>query len=205
VPYDPEREHATASYRTKQLVVLATDLVLDRFRTLAENPACIARGLVREGFLPACYRRRYDGEFVRSFHNTLELTRNTLVSDIPFLPNTVSELAAHAIFREAKRILDEPSQRIRERAGGVHAGLPEQLEANRVHLHDEIDSLLGTVVEDTDVLALFDVPPDEEPEEHLTPPNGGWSLLRFENWLIPFGRVPRAYITYDGRAWPTEL
>jgi hypothetical protein len=207
VPYDPEREHVVASYRAKQVLLLATELVLDRLSPPEHDHAAVVERLTRKRILPVCYRRHYDERFIETFHNVTEQTRNTLVGDIPFLANTASELAAHAVFREACRVLAEPSEKAVDRAAYIDASLPQQLAVNRAHLADEVDSLSAAIVDDADVLLLFQVPPGEDPEEHLTPPDGpcGWSLLRFENWLVPFGGAPRPHITYDGRAWPTEL
>lgn len=207
VPYDPEREHVTTSHRAKQVLLLASEVVLDQVSPLERDPAAVVERLIRARVLPACYRRRYDERFLEVFHNVIEQTRNALVSDVPFLANTASELAAHAVFREACGVLAGPGEEALDRAAYIDASLPQQLAVNGAHLADEVDLLSAAIVDDADVLLLFDIPPGEDPEEHLTPPDGpsGWSLLRFENWLVPFGGAPRPHITYDGRAWPTEL
>lgn len=207
MPYDPEREHASASYRAKQLIVLAADVVLGWLRGAERAPPHLAEDLVEAGVLPACYRRRYDQTFLVRFHNVLEHTRNALVSDLPFLATTSGELAAHAIFTESQRILSAGGQGREDEAAAVHPSLPEQLAVNTGHLADEIDLLRAATIEDAGVLALFDVPADQEPDEHLTELKGpdACSLLRFENWLVPFGNAPRPFITYDGRAWPAQF
>jgi hypothetical protein len=207
VPYDPEREHASASFRAKQLIVLATDAVLELLRGLEHAPIAVAGRLVEARVLPACYRRRYDRTFLVSFHNVLEQTRNALVSDLPFLGTTAGELAAHGIFTESERILSAGGTGREDEATAVHPSLARQLAVNTRHLVEEIDLLEAATIEDSDVLALFDVPANQEPDEHLTALKGptAWALLRFENWLVPFGSAPRPFITYDGRAWPAQF
>jgi hypothetical protein len=207
VPFDPEREHSAVSYRAKQLLVLATDAVLEALTPVpAAHPTAVAGALVDAGMLPACYRRRYDAHFLRWFHNTGELTRNSLVGDLPYLANTAQELAAAAIFAECRLTLEHPEPGRRELAAAIDGELPEQLEANAAHVAEELDALQASVFDDGSVFGLFDLPLDREPG---TPgPAGapeGQGLLRFEHWLVPFGNAPRPQITYDGRAWPSEL
>jgi hypothetical protein len=203
LPFDPEREHATASFRAKQLVILAADVVL---AMLAAADQEAAERLIAGRVLPACYRRRYDRDFLESLHNTVEQTRNALVSDIPFLGSTASELAGHAIFTAALQILAEPDPANDERAAAIDPEFPGQLSANGAHLADEIDSLFAATLVDADFLALFEVPADQEPDEHLHAAAGpdAWRLLRFDDWFKPFGGAPRPHVTYDGRAWPSE-
>ena len=105
LPYDPEREFASASYRTKQLIILATDVLLGDMSIDQEDPQALAAQLIEARLLPGCYRSRYGESFLQTFRHVLELTRNLLVSDSPFLPNTLAELAARAIFKRARLIV----------------------------------------------------------------------------------------------------
>lgn len=204
LPYDPEREFASASYRTKQLIILATDAVLARFSIHDDDQEGLTAQLVKDRVLPGCYQERYDECFLKTFAGVLAITRNLLVSDCPFVPNTFSELAARAIFTTAHRILAAQGVGWQGQAGDVDPRLPEQLEVNSTHLADELDAFQDATLEDTDVLALFSLPGDRDPAEYLSPQlrPAERLLLRFENWLIPFGNAPRPHITYDGRAWP---
>jgi hypothetical protein len=76
-----------------------------------------------------------------------------------------------------------------------------------MHLANELDSLQDATLEDTDVLTLFELPDDPDPADYLSTRlrTEERLLLRFENWLTPFGNAPRPHITYDGRAWPVEV
>lgn len=67
MPFDPEREHAAVSFRAKQLIVLATDGVLEAAQLTDHDPA--AAGLVGARLVPACYAARYDAQFLHCFHN----------------------------------------------------------------------------------------------------------------------------------------
>jgi hypothetical protein len=207
VPYDPEREFGAASYRTKQLVVLAADLVLELLSPADGGTDVAINRAVGWGILPSCYRTRYDGQFLVAFRGATELTRNLLVSDAPFLPHTACELAAHAIFRHAEKLVACGSRGSLAQASAIDAALPEQLVRHRDHLARELEALKCSVLEDWDALLLFELPAGDDPvaglharlrqEERLA--------LRFENWHVPFGSVPRPHITYDARAWPVAL
>jgi hypothetical protein len=201
LPYDPERELFAASYRAKQLVVLAADGVLEAVALRGREPEAVADELTMARVLPLAERPRYDQAFLTLFHNVVETTRNVIVTDIPSLACTASELAANAILQQARAILEVSGRGWEDRAAGVHPDLPEQLEANRDHLASELDLLEVELVEDRAVLDLFETP--EAGCGGLATEAG--SLLRFENWLIPYGRCPRPYISYDGRAWPAEV
>jgi len=204
LPYDPEREFAVAGRRTKQLIILATDVLVAKMAIHDRDPAALADQLVEHGILPGCYRSSYDERFLSAFGYVLELTRNLLVSDSPFVPNTAGELAAQAIFRQARMILAARGAGWEGHAADLDPRLPEQLSLNAMHLEDELEELQDATLEDHDVLALFNLPADDDPPLHLSAklrPDERL-LLRFENWLAPFGNVPRPHVTYDGRAWP---
>jgi hypothetical protein len=202
-----EGEPESASDAAKELLVLASDLVLAQLAGLEREPAGVARRLVDAQLLPACYSDRYDRSFLEAFHNTLQLTRNALVCDLPCLPNTASELAAHAIFRHAFRATEQPSDAVLARADAIDPLLRERIVLNGEQLAEEVETLASTVLEDLDVVVLFDAPADQDPEEYMMLTDGaaGWSLLRFENWLVPFGGAPRPRIAHDGRAWPSTV
>jgi hypothetical protein len=204
VAYDEAGEEAAPSAATKQLVVLAADQLSSEVLPTESDPEPTADQLVERGILPACYRPRYNRRFLDAFHNTLELTRNSLVGDLPVASSTLGELAAHAILRRARQILTERGQGCREQAGVVDPTLPDLLEACPPQLAEGLDYLVAAVIEDADVLYLFDVPAGQEPEDYLSLPGAtsDVSLLFFENWLRPFGNAPRPHVTYDGRAWP---
>jgi hypothetical protein len=205
--YDPEREYSAASYRTKQLIVLAADVVIDSVSVNDQGAACVVDRLVHDRLLPACYRSQYDEGFLEVFRVVLELTRNLLVSDTPFLFSTASELAAHAILAQAKRIATMRGAGVEQQAGAVDERLAEQLAANGSHLGEELEALEDAAIEDTDVLILFDVAADNDPGEFLSDRlrPAERRLLHFEHWLEPFGPIPRPHITYDGRAWPVPF
>jgi hypothetical protein len=207
VPYDPERDLAAASYRTKQVILLATDELLDRIALDELGDPAIVQRLISDRVLPRCYLDRYDEPFLKEFRVVIELTRNLLVSDAPFLPDVASEVAAHAIFREAERVLAWGPNRCRAQAAAVDSGLPIQLARNSEHLARELELLRDSVLEDWDALLLFELPASEDPvadlHARLRPEER--AALRFENWRVPFGAVPRPHITYDGRAWPVAL
>ena len=98
----------------------------------------------------------------------------------------------------------------KEQAAELDPRLPEQLSLNSLHLAAELDSLQDATLEDTDVLTLFELPDGRDPAQHLSALSARIRtderlLLRFENWLTPFGNAPRPHITYDGRAWPVEV
>ena len=198
MPYDPERELLAASCRSKQLIVLAADALLAAVSMAGRRCEMVADELVRDRVLPGVHRARYDHAFLCVFYNVVELTRNLMVSDAPFVGSTASELAAHAILRQARAIIAERGKGWQGLAEAIDRSLPEQLEENCVHLNEELDLLEDAVIEDGEVLTLFDAAADggdQIPSQ---------SLLRFENWLVPFGNPPRPHITYDGRAWPGE-
>lgn len=204
-PADAERAYAPASRRTKELIVLAADGLVEPLPP-DRDAAELADQLVSERVLPGCYRTHYDGRFLHTFRGVIELVRNLLVSDIPFVPDTVGELAAHAIFGQAQAILDADGRGWQRQAGQIDAALPDHLSGNRALLTDELASLKETVLEDTDVLLLFELPATDDSLEDLARlrPNER-DLLRFENWRVPFGSAPRPYITYDARAWPVAF
>lgn len=203
---DRARPYGLPSVHTKQLIVLASDVVLEAVRGDGRAPVAVASELVQEGTLPACYRRRYDERFLAIFHNVVELTRNALVSDLPHVAATAWVLAALAIFREAVEIAARGGEGRKLLAAAIDPALPERLASSGEPLREELSALAGVAVEDTDVLALFELPPDASPEEHLPPGlrEPDRELLLFENWLVPFGNPPRPYIAEDGRAWPAE-
>jgi hypothetical protein len=205
MPFDPERGYAAATYRTKQVIVLAADVLLGE---IASGPVDrVADRLVAGRVLPACYRSRYDEAFVASFRGVVELTRNLLVSDAPFLPDSACELAAHAIFRQAEAIVAGKGRQWHSEAAAIDEALADQLERNHVWLAAEVESLKDAAFEDWDVLALFDLPAGEDPIAHLDAqlrPEERLAL-RFENWRVPFGTAPRPQISYDARAWSLAL
>jgi hypothetical protein len=92
-------------------------------------------------------------------------------------------------------------------AAAIDPRLPALLARDGDGFRKELSELEGTRLEDTDVLALFTVPRDRDPEEHLALAlsDGDRALLRFENWLVPFGNPPRPRIASDGRAWPADV
>jgi hypothetical protein len=207
VDFNGVGEQAAAGTAAKQLIVLAADALLDEVSLDGRDPESVAQRLVDEGVLPACCRRRYDRRFLESFHNVIELTRNLLVSDLPFAPCTASELAAHAILGSARELLEEHERGSGELVTGASNGprrLPDLMVGERRVLRDGLDGLEAVVIEDADALYLFQVPANQEPEEHVRLPGAtsDVTLLAFENWLRPFGNPPRPQITYDGRAWP---
>lgn len=202
MPYDPERHYASASYRTKQLILVATDAVIADLRPEHGPDELVAR-LVMQKTLPGCYRPRYDTAFIDRFRRTTTVARNALVSDAPFLHNTASELAANAIFRQAAAIVAARGAGWESQASSIDFELALQLADNSVYIGTELRSLQDSTLEDTDVLALFDLPEGAEPGPGVREDEG--SMLRFENWFLPFGTAPRPFITYDGRAWPVEL
>jgi hypothetical protein len=209
-PVEPAPESRPPSaqlvgFRAKQLLLLASDLVQDLIDPAEDGTASVGR-LVDAAVLPVCYRRRYDGRFVEHFCNSVEQTRNVLLSDIPFVGNTLAELAAHAIFNEAYRLLSSGPEEVRALSARLDRSLAEYLLENREAIGGELDTLFDATIQDADVIALFDVPADQEPDEHLTSAGVGHdsSLVHFENWLVPFGGAPRPYLTYDGRVWPSE-
>jgi hypothetical protein len=161
----------------------------------------VADELIQARVLPAGYRLHYDQGFLTIFHNVVEMTRNLIVSDSPFLAGTASELAATAILRQAREILETSGRGWEDQAARVHPDLPEQLEGNCDHLAVELDLLEAELIEDRAVLDLFETP--QAAGRGPTLEDG--LLLRFENWLIPYGKCPHPYISYDGRAWPAEV
>jgi len=199
---ESESENPAVDYRAKQLIVLATDLLLDA--VAFEQPRAAER-LVAGRVLPARYRDRYDERFVHEFAAVVKLTRNLLVSDNPFLPDTLSELAAHAIFAHAKLVVGTQGEGVQQAAAAIDPTLPAGLEADSERLSGELDLLYDEVFEDTDVLALFDLPDGVDPVAELRLRPGERDLLRFENWRRPFGRVPRPHISDDARAWRVAL
>lgn len=201
---EPGPDQRAVSYRTKQLLVLATDLLLD---AVAFDEPGAAERLVAGHVLPACYRDRYDEGFVEEFAAVVKLARNLLVSDNPFVPDTLSELAGHAIFSHARLVLEARGEGVQESAAAIDPTLPGALQTDHSQLNGELDLLYDDVFEDTDVLTLFDLPDAADPDSlarlRLRP--GERDLLRFENWQRRFGRVPRPHITDDARAWRVAL
>jgi len=202
VSFESESDYHAVDYRTKQLIVLATDLLLEA--AAFEQPRAAAR-LVDGRVLPARYRDRYDARFVHEFASVVNLTRNLLVSDNPFLPDTLSELAAHAIFAHARLVVGTRGEGVQQSAAAIDPSLPARLEADHERLTVELDLLYDEVFEDLDVLALFDLPDGADPPAELRLRPGERDLLRFENWRRPFGRVPRPHITDDARAWRVAM
>jgi hypothetical protein len=204
VAYNAVGEQAAPGAAAKQLIVLATDQLLAEVSLDGRDPDAVAQRLVDEGILPACCRRHYDRRFLESFYNVIELTRNLLVSDLPFAPHTAGELAAHAIFGGAREMLENHELGSGELVLSDNPGLPDLVLGERRVLRDGLDGLEAVVIEDADALYLFQVPANEAPEEHVRLPGAtsDVALLAFDNWLRPFGNPPRPQITYDGRAWP---
>lgn len=203
MPYDVEREQFVASFRVKQLVVLAAEFALADMRLDTGPPEDVASELITSGVLPACYQPRYDAEFLQTLQRVCGLTRNLLVSDSPYLPDTMSELAAHAIFRQAYATLGTNPEVWELEALAIDPQLPKHIRDARQHLAEELTLLRDVALQDTDVRVLFDVPGGETPEAYLgrsAIPDEA-APLRFENWRAPFGCAPRPVVTYDGRAW----
>lgn len=203
MPYDVEREQFVASFRVKQLVVLATEFAMAEMALGTGSPEDVASELITSGVLPACYEPRYGADFLQTFQRVCGLTRNLLVSDSPYLPDTMSELAAHAIFRQAYATLDTDPEVWEPEALAIDPQLPRHIRGARQHLAEELTLLRDVALQDTDVRLLFEVPAGETPEAYLGPsaiPDDA-ALLRLENWRAPFGCAPRPVVTYDGRAW----
>jgi hypothetical protein len=181
--------------------VLATDVLLEVAG--GENPDAVPEQLVQERILPVCYRRQYDSRFLTIFHNVLEIARNALVSDIPFASTTAAQFAVCAILAQTKRIVCGPLP-WQAKAAAIDPDLPDAIPALKDELCAILDRIEAQALEDTDFLFLFDVPEGQAPDEHLVLRQrlGDFSLLHFENWLIPFGNPPRPRIAADGRAWP---
>jgi hypothetical protein len=207
VLFDIRRAHGAPSYRTKQLIVLASDVRLEAVRGNGRGPAAVAAELVEDGTLPVCYRSRYDQRFLDTFHNVVELTRNALVGDLGHVTTTAGVLAALAILREARATVATGGDGREALAAAIDPQLATLLAHDGDGLRKELSELEGTRLEDTDVLTLFTVPRDRDPEQHLrlALSDGDSALLRFENWLVPFGNAPRPRIATDGRAWPTDV
>jgi hypothetical protein len=192
--FDAESEYVAVGVRTKQLILLASDVLLAALRRAESNTAEVVNQLISGRVLPSCYEDRYDRRFVRQFHNVVELTRNSVVGDLPHLANTAEELAGLAIFARCQSILDEGGAGTQDLAAAIDQELSGQLATDRAQIGGEIDSLAAILLEDGDVLTLFDLEPGREPQ--------GEALLRFDHWLVPFGNPPRPHIAADGRAWP---
>lgn len=192
MPYDPEPGCAHAAYRSKQLVVFATDVLLERIALDGRPAAEVADVLVRERVLPACYRRRYDEPFLTIFRGVVESVLHLLVSDTPSLPDTASELAAHAILAQAGEIVHAAAQAWRAAPIELDDGLGERFLHNQEQLARELDRLRELAFEDAHVRLLFELPADEDPVANLyarlRPEEQ--QRLRFENWRQPFGNVP---------------
>lgn len=204
MPPDPEPQPAaSASFHARQLVVLASDLVLELFPPGVGKVSEVADGLIALRVLPGCYRDRYDQRFLEGFRRTIELTRNLLVSDTPFLPDTACELAAQAIFKQAKRVLRSGEQ-YRFKACEIDPGLAEQLVEAWDELEGMLELLADSVFEDSDVELLFEIDQPEGLEQLRLRDEDRW-LLRFENWREPFGEVPRPEISEEGGGWPVAL
>lgn len=203
VPPEPEPQAFAASYRTKQLLLLASDLLLEQIPPGIRREETAER-LISEHVLPRCYRDRYDERFLQGFRRTIELTRNLLVADTPFLPDTISELAAHAILAQARRVLESGGEGYEPQAGEIDPALADQLARQSERLAEVLDLLADTVFEDDDVLLLLEV---DEPAglEQLRLSEEDRRLLSFENWREPFGEVPRPELDDDDGAWPIAL
>src|SRR4051812_35661707 len=160
--YGAEDEPVPVSYRAKQVLLVASDSMLDWLSTADREPARVAARLIDRRVLPGCYRQRYDRAFLERFFNVVEQTRNALVSDLPFLANTASELAAHAIFSEAQRIL-VAGREAHEREASLQRSSPDQIAARAASVAQELDALYAVTLEDADVVALFSVAIDREP------------------------------------------
>lgn len=173
----PERGPCIEAIARRALVDAAAQIVLQ-----LSIPDAATRAIER-GLLPRCYAHRYDDDFVEQAINTVALVRNALVGDLPFVASTGQELAARAVFREAF-----------VSAAATGGSLPSAVEAWLRELEE-------TVLQDDDVLMLFDVPAGEDPLAGVPAARqGDWALLRFENWLRPFGGAPEPVIGTDGRA-----
>ncbi|MFL5844269.1 MAG: hypothetical protein ACJ762_06205 [Solirubrobacteraceae bacterium] len=159
------------SLNARRLIVAAGEQLLSAIRGDGRDPAAVADGLVIAGVLPACYRSRYDQLFLTWFHNVVELARNSLVGDLPFLATTAEQLAGRALLAQARaQAADEP---------------------DLYQLIAELDGLEDIVLEDTDADLLFDV---DDAADLLARPGvlarPELRLIRFEHWLIPFGDPP---------------
>lgn len=187
----------------KQLVILATDLLCEEVSVGDRVPAAVAEHLIAERILPACYRPRYDHVFLDTFHNTLEQTRNSLVGDLPSAGSTLGELACHAILGRARQILGEAGHEVLARAAGIDPGLPARVTGRASELGEGLELLSSLVIEDADVLYLFELGQGSDPRQDLQLPGATSdpAPLAFENWLLPFGNAPYPRVTYDGRAW----
>lgn len=188
----------------KQAVVLGAEVLLERLRGPGGAAGEPAGGLVGDGTLPGCYAERYDAGFLAVFHSVVELTRNMLVSDLPHVASTAGVLAALAILREARAALAARGAGREQLAAAIDPGLPARLAGGAARLAGELEALAGEALEDTDALLLFGLGPGEDPVRALAGalPERELALLRFENWLVPFGNPPRPQIAPDGRAWP---
>lgn len=181
---------------------MASDLLLQKLAH--HNPSGAADRLVAEGVLPRCYRDRYDERFLTGFRKTLELTRNLLVSDTPFLPDTISELAAHAILGRAREVLQARGDGDEAQATEVDPALMDEIRRQPDRLAAVLELLADTVFEDTDVLLLFELD-DSGGLHHLRLRDEDRSALAFENWRQPFGEVPRPELDDDDGAWPVAI
>lgn len=203
MPPEPEPQAFAASYRTKQLLLLASDLLLEQIPAAGRGKDGADR-LISEHVLPRCYRDRYDERFLQGFRKTTQLTRNLLVSEAPFLPDTISELAAHAILTRARGVLDVSGKGYEVQAFEVDPSLAQVISHQPERLGEMLQLVADTVFEDTDVLALFDLD-DPGGIAQLQLRDEDRRLLRFENWREPSGEVPRPEVTGDDGAWPIAL
>jgi hypothetical protein len=204
VPSNPEPAPAASpAFHARQLILLAGDLLLELIPPGLGEVSQVVEGLIGTRVLPGCYRECYDERFLRGFRRTIELTRNLLLSDTPFLPDTACELAAQAILGRAREVLGSGRQ-YRFRAAEIDPGLSDQLIEAPEEIGGMVELLADTVFEDADVQVLFEI---EEPAglERLGLREEERELLRFENWREPFAEVPRPQITDEGGSWPIAL
>lgn len=209
MPDDPKRDYVATGHWTRQLVALATDVLVARLERCAAGRYA-ADELIREGILPACYRARYDADFLERWTAEMAVARDLLVSDAPLLPTALSALAARSILARAADIVEKRGEGCHPEALAVDPRLPEQLESNAPLLLAglralEHDALSG------DVCALFALDGHLDPVAAPAAPARGEQIeaLGFENWARPSGGAPRSHLTwpnisYDGRAWPLE-
>jgi hypothetical protein len=195
---DPEPDPAAGGEITIQLLELGTKLVLE---AAGLDEFSSASRLVADRVLPALYSDRYDEEFLRAFCLSIELTRDALSRESPHLPDTLSELAGHAIFRQARGAIQTRGRGCLDLASQVDPRLPDQLERDPQGLRRELERLYETAFEHTDVLVLFRL---ENPDaiEHLKLAPEARERLRFENWQAAVGAHRRPDVSQTSRARP---
>jgi hypothetical protein len=182
---DPDPGPTPAGATISQPLRLATKLVLE---AAGLDESSSAARLVADRVLPAVYRDRYDEAFLRDFAASLESTRDVLSGERPQPPDTLSELAARAIFREARGAVRTRGRGCLDLASQVDPDLPEQLERGPQRLSAELDRLSDAVFADGALQALFRLEPGDAIEDMRLGPEER-ERLRFENWRVPFGDV----------------